>query len=128
MSTATATRPGNHAVAGSGLPAGHVKVSDRVFQKTARRAAAEVIGVAFDDVRVDIVAARDSAVVRVNAPWPIPALDDTDAVRAARPVLEAATAVQNELRSRLTRLFGREVARVDLTISGATAPRRKRVL
>jgi hypothetical protein len=35
---------------------------------------------------------------------------------------------QSELRSRLTRLFGREISRVDLTISGATAPQRKRVL
>ena len=43
-------------------------------------------------------------------------------------LLEAARVAQTELRSRLTHLFGREISRVDLTISGATAPQRKRVL
>ncbi|MDT0116360.1 hypothetical protein Q9R20_05090 [Microbacterium sp. PRF11] len=130
MTTITApTRADNRtAVAGPGLPAGRVTIADRVLQKTAERAAAETIGVEQRSVRVELVAARDTALVRVSAPWPVPALDDTAAVRAATPVLEAATAAQSEIRRRLTRLFGREVSRVDLTISGASAPQRKRVL
>jgi hypothetical protein len=112
----------------AGLPAGRVNVADRVLQKTAERAAADIIGVDAKDVRAEIVSARDTAVVRVTSPFPVPRLDDTDAVRAATPVLEAAHAAQGELRARLTRLFGRDVSRVDLTISGASAPQRKRVL
>jgi hypothetical protein len=99
-----------------------------VLQKTAERAAADIIGVDAKSVRVEIVSARQTAAVRVTTAFPVPRLDDTEAVRAATPVLEAARVAQTELRSRLTRLFGREISRVDLTISGATAPQRKRVL
>lgn len=130
MTTVTAS-PGvgsRSAVAGPGLPAGRVNIADRVLQKTAERAAADIIGVDAKSVRVEIVAARDTAAVRVSTPFPVPRLDDTEAVRAATPVLEAATAAQSEIRSRLAHLFGREISRVDLTISGATLPQRKRVL
>ncbi|WP_295825772.1 hypothetical protein [uncultured Microbacterium sp.] len=130
MTTVTAS-PGvgsRTAVAGPGLPAGRVTISDRVLQKTAERAAADVVGVDAKNVRVEIVSARDTAAVRVTTPFPVPRLDDTEAVRAATPVLEAARVAQTELRSRLTHLFGREISRVDLTISGASAPQRKRVL
>lgn len=130
MTTVTASPGvGNRAtVAGPGLPAGRVKIADRVLQKTAERAAADVIGVDAKNVHVEIVSARDTAAVRVASPFPVPRLDDTAAVRATTPVLEAARAAQDELRSRLTHLFGREISRVDFTISGATAPQRKRVL
>ena len=130
MTTVTAS-PGvgnRTTVVGPGLPAGRVTISDRVLQKTAERAAADIIGVDAKSVRVEIVSARQTAAVRVTTPFPVPRLDDTEAVRAATPVLEAARVAQTELRSRLTRLFGREISRVDLTISGATAPQRKRVL
>lgn len=130
MTTVTAS-PGvgnRTTVAGPGLPAGRVHIADRVLQKTAERAAADIIGVDAKNVRVEIVSARETAVVRVTTPFPVPRLDDTAAVRASIPVLEAAHTAQGELRSRLSRLFGRDVSRVDLTISGATAPQRKRVL
>ncbi|MFJ4159449.1 hypothetical protein [Microbacterium testaceum] len=130
MTTVTAS-PGvgnRTTVAGPGLPAGRVTISDRVLQKTAERAAADIIGVDAKSVRVEIVSARQTAAVRVTTAFPVPRLDDTEAVRAATPVLEAARVAQTELRSRLTHLFGREISRVDLTISGASAPQRKRVL
>ncbi|MCM3501072.1 alkaline shock response membrane anchor protein AmaP [Microbacterium sp. P26] len=130
MTTVTAS-PGvgnRTAVAGPGLPAGRVNIADRVLQKTAERAAADVVGVDAKNVHVEIVSSRDTAVVRVSTAFPVPRLDDTEAVRAATPVLDAARAAQSELRTRLTRLFGREVSRVDLTITGASAPQRKRVL
>lgn len=130
MTTVTAS-PGagsRSAVAGPGLPAGRVNIADRVLQKTAERAAADIIGVDAKGVHVEIVSARDTAAVRVTSPFPVPRLDDTAAVQAATPVLDAAAAAQSELRTRLSRLFGREISRVDLTISGATAPQRKRVL
>jgi len=129
VTTVTPVRPGDRtAVAGPGLPPGRVEVADRVLEKTAQRVAAEVIGVDAKGIDIDIASGRDSAVIRVRAPFPVPRLDDAAAVRAATPVLEAARTAQSELRSRLTRLFGREISRVDLTISGATAPQRKRVL
>lgn len=106
---------------------GRVDVADRVFRKAAEQAAAEAIGVDRADVSVDIAASRDTVVVRVQAPFPVPRLDDTEAVRAATPVLEAARGIQHDLHDRLTRLFGRKVSRVDLTIAGATTPKRRRV-
>lgn len=127
MTTVTAPLAAGSTTA-AGLPAGRVNVADRVLQKTAERAAAEIIGVDAKNVHVEIASARDTAVVRVTTPFPVPRLDDTAAVKAATPVLEAARAAQGELQTRLTRLFGREVSRVDLTISGASAPQRKRVL
>ncbi|MDQ1111743.1 hypothetical protein QE418_001191 [Microbacterium testaceum] len=130
MTTVTAS-PGvgsRTAVAGPGLPAGRVTISDRVLQKTAEQAAADIVGVDAKNVRVEIVSARDTAAVRVTTSFPVPRLDDTEAVRAATPVLEAARVAQTELRSRLAHLFGREISRVDLTISGASTPQRKRVL
>ena len=128
MTTVTAPLAAGSPTTAAGLPAGHVTVADRVLQKTAERAAAEIIGVDAKNVRVEIVSARDTAAVRVTTPFPVPRLDDAAAVQAATPVLDAARAAQSELRTRLTRLFGREISRVDLTISGASAPHRKRVL
>lgn len=106
---------------------GRVDVADRVFRKAAEQAAAEAIGIDRSDVSVDIAASRDTVVVRVQAPFPVPRLDDTEAIRAATSVLEAARGIQNDLHDRLTRLFGREVSRVDLTIAGATTPKKRRV-
>jgi uncharacterized alkaline shock family protein YloU len=106
---------------------GRVDVADRVYRKAAEQAAAEAIGVARAEVSVDIAASIGSVVVRIRSPFPVPRLDDTEAVRAAIPVVEAAHGIQQDLRTRLTRLFGREVSRVDLTIVGATIPKRRRV-
>jgi hypothetical protein len=121
--TATAAPGGGVAV----RLGGRVDIADRVFRKAAEQAAAESIGVDRADVSVEIAGSRDTVAVRVRSPLPIPRLDDTEAVLAATPVLEAAHGIQHDLHERLTRLFGREVSRVDLTISGATAPSRRRV-
>jgi len=127
----TATLPGVATAAPGGRVAtvtpGRVDISDRVFRKAAEQAAAEAIGVDRGDVSIDIAASRDTVVVRVQAPFPIPRLDDTEAVQAATPVIEAAHGIQADLHDRLTRLFGRPVSRVDLTIAGATVPQRRRV-
>lgn len=119
-----AAAPGGGAAVHTG---GRVDVADRVFRKAAEQAAAETIGIDRADVSVDIAASRDTVVVRVQAPFPVPLLDDTEAISAATPVLEAARGIQHDLHDRLTRLFGREVSRVDLTITGATTPKRRRV-
>ena len=112
---------------GGAHTAGRVDVAERVYRKAAEQAAAEAIGVERAAVSVDVAASRGTVVVRVRSPFPGPRLDDTDAVRAATPVLEAARGIQRDLHDRLTRLFGRDVSRVDLTIAGATTPKRRRV-
>ncbi|WP_314456842.1 hypothetical protein, partial [uncultured Microbacterium sp.] len=62
MTTVTASPGvGNRTVAGPGLPAGRVNIADRVLQKTAERAAADIIGVDAKNVHVEIVSARDTA-------------------------------------------------------------------
>ncbi|MCC4248527.1 MULTISPECIES: hypothetical protein [Microbacterium] len=126
----TTALPGVAAAPGGGVAVrtgGRVDVADRVYRKAAEQAAAEAIGVARAEVSVDIAASIGSVVVRIRSPFPVPRLDDTEAVRAAIPVVEAAHGIQQDLRTRLTRLFGREVSRVDLTIVGATIPKRRRV-
>ncbi len=128
MTTVTSSpRAGDRtAVAGPGLP-GRIDVADRVYRKAAEQAAADAIGIDRGDVSIDIAAARDTVVVRISAPFPIPRLDDTTAIQATTPVLDAARTIQTDLHDRLTHLFGKPVSRVDLTLTGATTPRRKRV-
>ncbi|MFZ8758348.1 hypothetical protein ACO03V_13100 [Microbacterium sp. HMH0099] len=126
----TTALTGVAAAAPAGAPAatrGRIDVADRVYRKAAEQAAAEAIGIDRSDVSIDITGSRDTVVVRVNAPFPIPRLDDTPAITTTVPVLEAARGIQADLHTRLTRLFGRDVSRVDLTLTGATTPKRKRV-
>ncbi len=127
----TTTLPGvaTAAPGGSVTPAasGRIDVADRVYRKAAEQAAADAIGIDRGDVSIDIAAARDTVVVRISAPFPIPRLDDTTAIQATTPVLDAARTIQTDLHDRLTHLFGKPVSRVDLTLTGATTPRRKRV-
>ena len=65
--------------------------------------------------------------VRIATPLPIPDLDDAAAIANAVPVLDRARQLQEELQQRLTTLLGRDVNRINLTITGATTPVRRRV-
>jgi len=65
--------------------------------------------------------------LKVSSPLPVPDLDDADAVRSTTPVLERAAQMQEQLRERLTHLLGRDIARIDVTVTGARIPERKRV-
>ena len=65
--------------------------------------------------------------MRIATPLPVPDLDDTVAISQSVPVLERARQLQEQLQQRLTGILGRDVTRINLTITGATIPERRRV-
>ncbi|WP_439592948.1 hypothetical protein [Microbacterium sp.] len=106
---------------------GRIDVKDRVLVKVTQEASASMIGVSRGDVSVDVSSYRDGLIVRLATPLPVPDLEDLDAVRASPPILERAARLQEDLRDRLSQLLGREIVKINLTITGATIPERKRV-
>lgn len=112
---------------GENAARGRIDVRERVLVKVTQEASAATIGVARSAVSADVADYRDGIVVRLSSPLPIPDLDDTDAVRATPPVLERTAALQQTLQQRLTTLLGREVLKINLTITGASIPERRRV-
>lgn len=123
----TAAGDSSGVAGGDAAVAGRIDVKERVLVKVVQEASSAVIGVPRSDVSVDVADYRDGIVLRLTTPLPIPSLDDTDAIRAAVPVLERAAQLQNELSHRLRRLLGREIVKINLTITGATIPERRRV-
>lgn len=106
---------------------GRVVVRERVLRKVAQAAAADHVGVDRGSVVAAVADGRDSVAVRLRTPVPVPDLRDTAAIESAGPILEQAERLQADLRSVLARIYGREVARIDLTIDGATTPVKRRV-
>jgi hypothetical protein len=103
-------------------------VKERVYRTVTEQASATLIGVPRGDVKVDVTAHPGGIAVRIATPLPIPDLDDTAAIAQTVPVLDQARALQEQLQQRLTTLLGRDVNRINLTITGATTPVRRRVL
>ena len=118
--------PAGAAAGGAAVP-GRVVVRDRVYRAVAEQASASLIGVPRADVKVDVVERSGGISLRIATPLPIPRLDDADAIAQAVPVLERGRQLQEQLQPRLTDLLGREVSRINLTITGATIPERRRV-
>jgi|SRR5690349_19703884 len=106
---------------------GRIDVKDRVYRTVTEQASATLIGVPRGDVRVDVTEHPGGIAVRIATPLPIPDLDDAAAIANAVPVLDRARQLQEELQQRLTTLLGRDVNRINLTITGATTPVRRRV-
>ncbi|MCT9821425.1 hypothetical protein N3K63_14160 [Microbacterium sp. W1N] len=106
---------------------GRIVVRERALRTAVRAAAADVVGVGRDDVSVDVAEHAGGLAVRLATPLSVPDLDDLEAVAAATPVVERLGALQQELQARLGRLTGRDITRVDITITGATVPPRRRV-
>lgn len=113
--------------AGEAAVAGRIDVQERVLVKVAQEASSALIGVKRSDVSVAVADFRNGVALRLATPLPIPALHDTDAIRATAPVLERASQLQEELRERLSHLLGRDIVKINLTITGATIPERRRV-
>jgi hypothetical protein len=107
--------------------AGRTDVAERVLVGIARAVSADVIGVPRIEVSVGVADRRDGMALRVSSPLPVPDLDDAAALRTAVPVLERAAQMQEQLRERLTHLLGRDIVRVDITVTGARMPERRRV-
>lgn len=114
------------AAAESGV-AGRTEVAERVLVGIARAVSADVVGVPRGEVSVGVIDRREGMALRVSTPLPIPDLDDAEAVRAAAPILERAARMQEQLCERLAHLLGRDVVRVDITVTGARIPERRRV-
>ena len=106
---------------------GRTEVQERVYRTVATHASAALIGVGSGDVRADVSQHRDGLVVRIQAPLPVPDLSDTAAIAAGDPILERARRLQEELQDRLQTILGRTITRINLTITGATTPKRRRV-
>lgn len=130
MTVAEAIRPGGGVTAATGAAsglAGRVDVRERVVRKVSEQIASQVIGVDVDRVSVTASDHRGGVAVRIQAPFPVPPLDDTDAVRAAGAVVDTAREAQRRVQEELSRVLGKPVTRVDITVSGATTPARRRV-
>lgn len=132
MATATAASAGGGpepAAAAAPLPThpGRIVVAQRVLAKVAQEASADTVGVERGQVSVDVAESRGGIAVRISTPLPIPALDDTTAIRTGEPVMDRVSSLQQQLRDRLAHLIGRDVVRVDVIVTGAVVAQRKRV-
>jgi uncharacterized alkaline shock family protein YloU len=107
--------------------AGRIVVHPRVLEKVAQEASASVIGVTRGDVSINVAEGSRGIAVRVTTPLPVPDLDDTAAIQAGEPVLARVGRIQEELRDRIAHLVGRDVARIDMTVTGAVIAQKKRV-
>ncbi|MGO2112163.1 MAG: NTP pyrophosphohydrolase [Pseudoclavibacter sp.] len=106
---------------------GAIRMRERVIDKIVRESSAIAIGIARDDVNVDVAELGGGLTVRIATKIPIPDLADTEAIRAAVTVVDRSRALQSSLVETLARLTGREIRRVSITITGAIIPERKRV-
>lgn len=118
--------PSGVATSGATVP-GRIDVRERVYRTVTEQASATLIGVPRGDVKVDVTEHPGGFAVRIATPLPVPDLDDTAAIAQTMPVLERARQLQEQLQQRLTTLLGRDVSRINLTITGATIPERRRV-
>ncbi len=130
MDTQTALRPGTapqgRIAAGVTLRPGRVVIHDRVIQKVVEEAAAVALGVDRSAVTVRISAAFGGMTVTVGAALPIPPLSDDEAVAAAGSVVDRLSAVQASLRQRIEQITGKNVTRVNITITGALVSEQRR--
>jgi hypothetical protein len=131
MDTQTVARHGGapppRATVGVTLRPGRTVVHDRVIQKVVEEASAAALGVDRSRVTVRISPAFGGMAVSVMSPLPIPPLDDALAVAAAGSVLDRLSATQASLRQRIAAIVGREVTRVNITVTGAIVSAQRRV-
>lgn len=106
---------------------GRIDIAEGVLVKVAREVSADTVGVDRGQVSVDVAESRGGIAVRISTPLPIPALDDTAAIQTGRPVLERVASIQHEVRDRLAHVIGRDVVRVNITVTGAVIAQKKRV-
>jgi len=123
---ATGGGPARVATGGDTVP-GRIDVRERVYRTVTEQASATLIGVPRGDVKVDVAEHPGGIAVRIATPLPVPDLDDTAAITQSMPVLDRARELQEQLQQSLSRILGRDVTRINLTITGATIPERRRV-
>lgn len=106
---------------------GRITIKERVLVKVAEEATSASLGVDRGSVSVGIAEAQNGLAVTIGTPLPVPDLDDTEAIRAGNTVLERVGAIQSQLRDRIAEVTGRDVHRVNITITGAVMAEKKRV-
>lgn len=106
---------------------GRIDVKERAVRKVAEEASARTMGVDRSDISVEVSEYGGGIALRLATPLPIPDLDDAAAIAASVPVLERVADMQTELQSTISGIVGRRVTRINITITGATVPPRRRV-
>lgn len=119
--------PSRVATSGATTVPGRIDVRERVYRTVTEQTSATLIGVPRGDVKVDVTEHPGGIAVRIATPLPVPNLEDTEAISRTVPVLERAGQLQEQLQQRLSGILGRDITRVNLTITGATTPERRRV-
>lgn len=131
METHTAVRRGapspEGVAAGVTLRPGRTVIHDRVLVKVVEETAAVALGVNRSTVTVRVSAASGGLAVTVASALPIPPLDDDAAIQTAGSVLDRLSAIQETLQDRIGQITGREVTRVNITITGAIVSGDRRV-
>jgi uncharacterized alkaline shock family protein YloU len=106
---------------------GRITVEHRVLVKVAEQAAATAIGVDRRDISVDVAETRSGLAVGITTPLPVPHLDDTPAIESGQAVLGRVAELQQKLLFQIGYLTGRDIARINMTITGAVVEQRRRV-
>lgn len=106
---------------------GRILVLPRVREKVVQQVAADTIGIPRGTVSVEVHDGSRGLSIRLRAPLPVPSLDDTQAIHAGPTVVARATDVQREVADAVHSVLSRDVARVDLIVSGALIAEKKRV-
>lgn len=99
----------------------------RALTKVAEQAAADTVGIDRGKISVTVAEAGGSLGLAVSTPLPVPSLDDTAAIRGGRPVLERVEALQTSMQREVSRLTGRDVTRINVTVTGAVINQTRRV-
>ncbi|AMB58621.1 hypothetical protein [Microterricola viridarii] len=106
---------------------GRIVIAGRVLVKVAEEATADALRVDRGDVSAGVSESGGGIAVSISTRLPVPDLDDTAALQAATPVLERVEAAQAFLRDQIGRLIGRDIIRINMTITGAVVEGRRRV-
>ena len=106
---------------------GRTLVAERALVAVCEQAAARAVGIPRREVTVRLGAAAGALAIRVEAPLPIPDLSDEARSADSETVTARAHRIREQLRTDVAALTGRDVRRVDLTITGARIEKRRRV-
>lgn len=120
-------RTPRHAAEEVTLHPGRTVVHDRVILKVVEQLCATALLVDRSSVIAKVSSTRGGMTVTVASPLSIPPLDDDIAVHAAGSIVDRLSATQAVLRERIGQVTGREVARVNITITGAILGEARRV-
>lgn len=128
MSTATwSTLGGGVSPAAETVLPGRTLVAERALVAVCEQTAARAVGIPRREVTVRLGAAAGALALRVEAPLPIPDLSDEGPVDDSETITARGHRIREQIRAEVAALTGRDVRRVDLTITGARIEKRRRV-